>query len=105
MREADGRAVCVHDDSVLFREAVSFTAARTGFSPRLIEKDYFCTVLLSFLAAESESSVVFKVTKPRLSIQRHQLTTRLKPVAAGAPGVRARASRASQHHEDQHRSR
>ena len=32
----------------MFREAVSFTAAETGFSPRLIEKDYYCTVLLSY---------------------------------------------------------
>jgi len=35
----------------MFLEALNFTAAHTGFSPRLIEKDYFCTVLLQYLAA------------------------------------------------------
>jgi hypothetical protein len=34
----------------MFLEALNFTAAHTGFSPRLIEKDYFCTVLLQYLA-------------------------------------------------------
>jgi len=38
----------LHEDVVLFREAVNFTASRTGFSTRLIEKDYFCTVLLAY---------------------------------------------------------
>ena len=40
-----------HKDPALFREAVTFTAAETGFVPRLIEKDYYCTVLLVYLAA------------------------------------------------------
>jgi predicted nucleotidyltransferase component of viral defense system len=42
------------DDPELFREAVRFTAAQTGFMPRLIEKDYFCTVVLEYLAAQVE---------------------------------------------------
>lgn len=41
----------LHEDPVLFRETLSFTAARTAFSAGLIEKDYFCTVLLEHLAA------------------------------------------------------
>jgi hypothetical protein len=41
----------LHDDSALFKEAVTYTAAETGFAPRLIEKDYFCTVLLQCLGA------------------------------------------------------
>jgi predicted nucleotidyltransferase component of viral defense system len=50
----------LHDeDPVLFREAVRFTAAQTGFVPRLIEKDYFCTVVLEYLAA-SAAALVFK---------------------------------------------
>ncbi|MBI5503322.1 MAG: hypothetical protein HY899_00865, partial [Deltaproteobacteria bacterium] len=40
----------IHQDPALFREAVNYTAAVTGFSSRLIEKDYFCTVLLQHLA-------------------------------------------------------
>jgi len=40
----------LHEDPALFRESVNFTAAETAFIPRLIEKDYFCTVLLNYLA-------------------------------------------------------
>lgn len=50
----------LHDDLTLFREAVNFTAARTGFSVRLIEKDYFCTVLLAHLIRYAGSQLVFK---------------------------------------------
>ena len=32
-------------------EAVAFTAAETGFLPRLVEKDYFASVLLAGLAS------------------------------------------------------
>lgn len=48
-----------HEDTVLFREAVNFTAAQTRFLPRLIEKDYFCTLLLHYLAA-ADKALVFK---------------------------------------------
>ena len=48
-----------HEDPVLFREAVNFTAAQTRFLPRLIEKDYFCTVLLNYLAA-ADDTLIFK---------------------------------------------
>jgi len=44
----------------LFREAVNFTASRTGFNARLIEKDYFCTVLLAYLAEHGGDQLVFK---------------------------------------------
>lgn len=47
------------DDPVLLREAIRFTAAETGFSPRLIEKDYFCSVVLEYLAA-SGAGLTFK---------------------------------------------
>lgn len=49
----------VHEDPALFREAIQFTAAQTRFLPRLIEKDYFCSLLLDYLAA-SDGSLVFK---------------------------------------------
>jgi predicted nucleotidyltransferase component of viral defense system len=48
-----------HDDPSLFREAINLTAARTGFAPRLVEKDYFCTILLETLSA-ADPSLVFK---------------------------------------------
>lgn len=51
--------ILLHADAALFREAVNFTAAETGFASRLIEKDYFCTVLLQHLAADV-SGLIFK---------------------------------------------
>lgn len=47
-----------HEDRELFRTALSFTATRTGFAERLIEKDYFCTVVLDYLAGVE--GLVFK---------------------------------------------
>jgi len=47
------------DDPVLLREAIQFTAAEIGFTPRLIEKDYFCSVVLEYLAA-SGAGLTFK---------------------------------------------
>jgi len=49
----------VHEDPDRFREAVRFTASETRFLPRLIEKDYFCTLLLGYLSA-ADGSLVFK---------------------------------------------
>jgi hypothetical protein len=59
MSSGDRQLPRVHRDDVLFREAVGFTAAQTGFSRRLIEKDYFCTLLLACLAS-ADSPLVFK---------------------------------------------
>ncbi len=52
--------VRVHEDLSLFREAVNFTTTETAFASRLIEKDYFCTVLLAYLAGAMDDSLVFK---------------------------------------------
>jgi predicted nucleotidyltransferase component of viral defense system len=49
-RTKANQTILLHEDSDLFREAINFTAAQTSFLPRLIEKDYFSTVLLSCLA-------------------------------------------------------
>jgi predicted nucleotidyltransferase component of viral defense system len=51
--------IAAHEDPVLFRESVNFTAAQTRFLPRLIEKDYFCSVLLNYLA-EGDDALIFK---------------------------------------------
>lgn len=47
------------EDPALFREALRFTAAETGFSQRLVEKDYFCSVVLEYLAG-GDGSLTFK---------------------------------------------
>jgi len=49
----------LHEDTPLFREAVNYTSARTGFLARLVEKDYYCTILLDHLAS-SCPELVFK---------------------------------------------
>ncbi len=49
----------LHEDADRFREAVSFTVSETRFIKRLIEKDYFCTLLLDSLTA-ADSTLVFK---------------------------------------------
>ena len=50
MSKAESPTINAHEDVALFREAVQFTAAESGFVPRLIEKDYFCTLLLAYLS-------------------------------------------------------
>jgi predicted nucleotidyltransferase component of viral defense system len=59
MTKRDAQIISNHEDAALFREALNYTAATTGFPARLIEKDYFCTVLLAFLANETDD-LVFK---------------------------------------------
>ncbi len=56
---SEAAPIRLHEDPALFREAVNYTAAATGFVSRLIEKDYFCTVLLQHLA-EAGGGLVFK---------------------------------------------
>lgn len=51
--------ISVHEDGEFFREAILYTANTTGFTSELIEKDYFCSLLLSYLYAD-ESSLTFR---------------------------------------------
>lgn len=60
MSERDRPLIALHEDLPLFREAVAFTAAHTKFASRLIEKDYYCTLLLAYLAQEMGRHMVFK---------------------------------------------
>jgi hypothetical protein len=50
----------LHQDTALFREAIRYTAASTGFGARLIEKDYYCSLILFALAANTDLPLVFK---------------------------------------------
>jgi predicted nucleotidyltransferase component of viral defense system len=58
MRMPEMGAPRCHEDPDLFRAAIAFTSARTGFASRLVEKDYFCTIVLFHLAAVE--GLVFK---------------------------------------------
>lgn len=44
----------------VFREFVNYTARQAGFRRELVEKDFFCSGLLSHLAEQLPESVVFK---------------------------------------------
>jgi predicted nucleotidyltransferase component of viral defense system len=48
-----------HEDPEAFRDLLTLTAAKAGFLVRLVEKDYFCSVLLQYLAV-SCPGLVFK---------------------------------------------
>ncbi|MFP4055135.1 MAG: nucleotidyl transferase AbiEii/AbiGii toxin family protein [Phycisphaerae bacterium] len=59
MTRPEPPAIAAHRDPDLFRQAVAYTARTTGFAARLIEKDYFCTVLLAYLA-RTDAGLIFK---------------------------------------------
>ena len=60
MNDRDDARITLHEDVPLFREAIAFTAAKTGFASQVIEKDYFCTVLLEDLAHHGGDDLIFK---------------------------------------------
>ena len=51
--------ITYHQDIELFREALRYTAVEMGFAERLIEKDYYCSVVLADFAI-SAGHVAFK---------------------------------------------
>ena len=50
----------LHRRTQEFRAALDFTADATGFSARLIEKDYWCSLILRELFADESTPLVFK---------------------------------------------
>ena len=60
MNDAEPSAIRIHEDADLFREAVNLTSAETKFASRLVEKDYFCTVLLEYFGAGVGDKLIFK---------------------------------------------
>ena len=60
MAPSHNNRILVHEDQVLFREAVLFTAGQTGLNASLIEKDYFCTVLLQYLYQQQDCPLIFR---------------------------------------------
>lgn len=60
MRASDTQYLRHHQDVALFAEAVAFTSAQEGFVSALIEKDYFCSVVLAYLSRLLDAKLVFK---------------------------------------------
>jgi predicted nucleotidyltransferase component of viral defense system len=52
--------ISLHEDHDFFREAVLFTAGQTGLNATLIEKDYYCTVLLKYLYQQEACPLIFR---------------------------------------------
>lgn len=50
MRISEPLAIRYHEEAELFEAALRFTESQTGFSRRLVEKDYHCTLVLQYLA-------------------------------------------------------
>ncbi len=50
----------LHETPDVFRQALSFTEADSGFSQRLIEKDYYCSLVLADFAPLFATGLVFK---------------------------------------------
>ena len=50
----------LHKDNAGFRDAIRDTAISTGFQPDLIEKDYYCSLILNYLFQDDETDLVFK---------------------------------------------
>lgn len=97
MSAPESETLRLHEDPELFREALRFTAAETGFPTRLIEKDYFCSVLLEYLAG-AEPELVFRggTCLAKIHAGFYRLSEDLDytiPIEVGAPRAE-RASRA-----------
>lgn len=52
--------IAVHEDRALFREAVLFTAGQTGLNAILVEKDYYCSLVLQYLYDQPECPLIFR---------------------------------------------
>ncbi|MBI5299569.1 MAG: nucleotidyl transferase AbiEii/AbiGii toxin family protein [Deltaproteobacteria bacterium] len=60
MTQSNSDFCLFHEDRPLFREAVLFTARESNFGTTLVEKDYYCSLLLSHLCKDAATSLVFK---------------------------------------------
>ena len=49
-----------HENIEAFREAINFTESSTGFNARLVEKDYYCSLVLRDLTEAFQQGLVFK---------------------------------------------
>ncbi len=49
-----------HENTEPFRDAINFTESNTGFSARLIEKDYYCSLALRGMAEAFQQGLIFK---------------------------------------------
>lgn len=73
------RSESFHEDPPVFRTAIGFTEAKTGFSGQLIEKDYYCSLILRDLAGFFAKASP-DLSDARIAILQGQIETQLRPV-------------------------
>lgn len=49
-----------HEDKTGFREALMFTERQTSFGAKLVEKDYYCSLVLYDLMVQKQDALIFK---------------------------------------------
>ncbi|MBI4405786.1 MAG: nucleotidyl transferase AbiEii/AbiGii toxin family protein [Deltaproteobacteria bacterium] len=59
MSKPEKFAVFPHEERASFRDMIRYVEGKTGFSARLIEKDYYCSIVLRVLG-KAKSILVFK---------------------------------------------
>lgn len=50
----------IHQDKEFFREVILYTSSVTGMNSLLVEKDYYCSMILEYLFRFKDSELVFK---------------------------------------------
>lgn len=55
-----GQFLHLHETPDAFRQALSFTEAESGFAQRLVEKDYYCSLILADFEPLFANGLVFK---------------------------------------------
>jgi len=81
-----------HEDADLFRDALSFTQSESGFRARLVEKDYYCSLLLEDFFAAGMPGLAFKggTSLSKIHADFYRLSEDLdcvRPVEAGLEGT------------------
>ncbi len=50
----------IYQNKKYFNEVITFTSEQSGFRPDLIEKDYYCSLILAYLYQNPKTNLVFK---------------------------------------------
>ena len=60
MQNSKAEKYKVHNDKDYFQKAILYTSSRTEINQELIEKDYYCSLLLDYLFGNEDTQLVFK---------------------------------------------
>lgn len=102
-----GQFLQLHETPDAFRQALSFTEAESGFAQRLIEKDYYCSLILADFGPLFRSNFVFKggtsLSKVHANFYRlsEDLDFAISIPTTARPGKRREARQPVKHHLEQ----